>query len=227
MGRVLTVLAEAVFPRFCVSCKREGGLLCRDCDAVWHPLASFPLLTKSLSRDHRGKGAGEVFSFLHYADPVARQLITAWKYQYDASSWQTLQRKLAPLLPQLHLRTSVAGIEAIVPVPLGRKRRCERGFDQAEEIARWLSLGIHLPVLPMLQRQLTFGHQADRTTNERQDAMANSPFRLLPKLIGGGPIPRRVLLVDDVWTTGATMLAAAAPLNELGIETHFFAVAKG
>lgn len=226
MARVLAAWCAAVFPRFCVGCDSEGSLLCRACDGAWHPQPSFPLLSK--------EGLGEVWSLARYADPVARSLLTAWKYHYDESAWQTLRRKLAPELPLLHLRTSVAGIDAIVPVPLSNKRRNERGFDQADAIATWLSSGIHLPVRHLLRRKLTFGHQADRTTNERSAAMAKSPFALRrlerPRAQSREELrdlmPRRVLMVDDVWTTGATMHAAALPLHKLGIETHFFSLLK-
>lgn len=115
-------------------------------------------------------------------------------------------------------------VEVIVPLPLSRKRRCERGFDQAVEIAAWLSRITSIRMQPLLVRGHRDGHQAERSTDERKKAMLSSPFTvpLTPSL------PRRVLLVDDVWTTGATMDAGARTLKLAGVEEVYgFTLAKG
>lgn len=208
---------DALFPRFCVACSREGALLCQTCQASWAPR---PIEENILAdRDVYG-----IWSVLPYADPVARQLITAWKYRYDTSSWEILRRKLAPSFSTFGLTLGLRHIEAIVPLPLSRKRRCERGFDQADEIAKWLSRLTGVPTRPLLVRRHRDGHQAERSVDERQKAMLASPFAvpLTPN------IPRRVLLVDDVWTTGATMDAGARTLKLAGVEeVHGFSLAKG
>lgn len=205
ISRGWTSALNAVFPRFCVGCGAEGGLLCSACGAAWHPVRP--------NDDH-------VWSLLHYADPLARQLITAWKYQLDRSAFPLLTRRLASELPLLKLRTIIAGTQAIVPVPLDYRRKAWRGFDQSEEIARWLSTALRIPFAPVLRRSISFGHQADRSTDDRQKAMARSPFSVV-----SASIPERILLVDDVWTTGATMHAAESALPRC--RAHFFTLAKG
>lgn len=192
-------------------------MLCQTCEASW---ASRPIEENLLSdRDVAG-----IWSVMPYADPVARQLITAWKYRYDTSAWEILRRKLAPSFGSFGLTLGLCHVEAIVPLPLSRKRRCERGFDQADEIAKWLSRLVGIPVRPLLARTHRDGHQAERSVDERQKAMLASPF-CLPLTVD---IPRRVLLVDDVWTTGATMDAGARTLKSAGVEEVFgFALAKG
>lgn len=110
---------------------------------------------------------------------------------------------------------AMAHVTAIVPVPLSRERRAERGFDQAEIIATWLSRATKIPVVHMLERKFTTGHQAERSTNDRKVAMAMSPFVIAAG--GACPAPTAILLVDDVWTTGATMHAAIRTLNTAGV----------
>lgn len=192
---------EALFPRFCVRCEKEGSLLCRSCDEAWRP--SFSV-------------TNGVWHFLTYADPVARQLITAWKYQFDTSAWEILQRRLQPLLTQVHLHAAVHGAEAITYVPLSRTRRCERGFDQAEAIAAWLSGGVHLPKVRLLNRRHRLGHQAERSTLDRSEAMKVSPFSVARE--AERALPKTLLLVDDVWTTGATAESAIRVLRGRGVE---------
>lgn len=228
------LLLDALFPRFCVGCGREGGVLCLTCDETWAPdggTVNVPLLFKeelgvvaaSVSGappptppPRGGESFGSVWFLAHYADPVARGLLTTWKYHFDETAWATLARRLRPSLHLVHLRAAMAGIDAIVPVPLSRERKAERGFDQAERIAQWLAEGIHRPVLHLLNRAWTSGHQAERSTSERKMAMRTSPFSLSSRH-KEGPYPQRLLLVDDVWTTGATMQAAARVLAHTGV----------
>lgn len=200
---------NALFPRFCVACRREGSLLCRSCDEHWQPSPSH--LT-------------DVWTLLQYADPIARQLICAWKYQGDTSAWDILRRRLTPKLSLVALRATLEGIQGIVPVPLDYRRKAERGFDQAEDIARWVSGATNISMQHLLARTVTSGHQAERTDAERLEAMAASPF--LCRERGGVTAPCRVLLVDDVWTTGATMQAAARALPE-GTVCYYLTLARG
>lgn len=200
---VATRIADAVFPRFCVGCGAEGSILCTNCGQVWVP---------------DGATTGEPWFFAHYADPIARGLLTNWKYHFDETAWEVLSRRLHPALSTFSLRLAMAGITAIVPVPLSRERRAERGFDQAERIAHWLSRATRVPVRHLLVRRHVSGHQAERTTEERHTAMALSPFVAAPLLSKGGQgVVGSVLLVDDVWTTGATMHAAIRTLNAAGV----------
>lgn len=208
------LVLDAMFPRFCVGCGSEGTLLCRTCDEAWQP--SLPLLSRE------GQGEVEPWSLVQYADPIARQLICAWKYQGDVSAWEILRRRFGPRLSLVSLQAALAGVQAVVPVSLHYRRRAERGFDQANEIAQWLATQLKIPVVHLLQRRATVGHQAERSDAERIAAMATTPF-----VCRQADVPKRVLLVDDVWTTGATMQAAAKEFTQKGSEVRFFTLAKG
>lgn len=233
MAGLAECVLAAVFPRFCVSCQAEGGLLCLACDEGWNPERPRVLDSKDEGVDG---DVSKLWAMLPYANPVARELITSWKYNYDSSAWAILRRRLAPPIATLMLTMAIHKIEAIVPLPLTKQRRCERGFDQAVEIAEWLSKLTNLPVVQLLERKHRAGHQAERAVDERLQAMATSPFSLNLKLSGTverrntrlDPRYRRILLVDDVWTTGATMSAGARTLKNGGVEEVFgFTLARG
>jgi competence protein ComFC len=100
--------------------------------------------------------------------------------------------------------------DAVSWVPLSPSRRAERGYDQARALA--LVVGLHLgaPVQPFLRRNDAEGSQARRTGVDRRSAMLHA-FRS-----AGRPPPRRVLIVDDVLTTGSTAAACGRILRDEG-----------
>jgi ComF family protein len=115
------------------------------------------------------------------------------------------------------------GLEADVVtwVPLSRRRRARRGFDQAELIARALAKRLDLPVARLLVRERDASSQARRTGAERRAALRGA-FRG-----AGRSTPERVLLVDDVLTTGSTAAACAEVLKAGGVSrVHLLTAAR-
>jgi ComF family protein len=102
----------------------------------------------------------------------------------------------------------LAGADLVVPVPLHRSRRRARGFNQAAEIARHLGL----PVTDALRRVRATPSQTDLPAARRHANMRNA-FAMRWRADVGG---RRVVLVDDVSTTGATLDACARALMDAG-----------
>jgi len=99
--------------------------------------------------------------------------------------------------------------DAVTSVPLSRRRRSARGFDQSLALARVAGRRLGLPVLPLLRRIRDPGAQARRGGEERRRAMQGA-------FAARGRPPARVLLVDDVLTTGATAAACAEALLGAG-----------
>jgi predicted amidophosphoribosyltransferase len=102
-----------------------------------------------------------------------------------------------------------AETDAVTWVPLSRRRVAERGFDQARALAEAVGATSSLSTFPLLERTVDLPPQARRSGLERRAAMAGA-FRPV------GPCPTRVLLVDDVLTTGATAGACAGALRAAG-----------
>jgi predicted amidophosphoribosyltransferase len=110
-----------------------------------------------------------------------------------------------------------ATADAVTWVPLSRRRRAERGFDQARALAAAVAPRLGLPLVALLRRTADAGHQARRGGEERRTAMRGL-------FVTGGEPPPRVLLIDDVLTTGATVAACAEALlaegaNEVSVLT--------
>jgi predicted amidophosphoribosyltransferase len=98
-------------------------------------------------------------------------------------------------------------LEAVVPVPAGPWRRRWRGFDPAEEIALAVASRAGLPISACLRRS-----SGRRQVGRRRFERLADP----PRVRAIAPAPVAVLLVDDVWTTGATIGACAAALRAAG-----------
>ena len=139
-------------------------------------------------------------------DGVLREIIHALKYDGRRST----AARLARLMAQQGAAV-LCGADAVVPVPLHPKRERERGFNQADDLAR----GLALPVANILRRIKSTSPQVDLSAAERRRNVKDA-FRLIGKKdrpdFDGGIF----VLVDDVATTGATLDACARVLTAAG-----------
>jgi ComF family protein len=160
---------------------------------------------------------------------VARKLITQAKYNYYYDYLSELLVVGCRLLtePQFaYMNKFLQGNPVVVPVPLWPKREQERGFNQAKIICQSLGKISGLETGDCLVRIKDTGRQVGRKREERLEAMRGA-FCLNPKFKSLNPkqilnsnyqIPKQVLLVDDVWTTGATMNECAKVLKQAGVK---------
>lgn len=142
-------------------------------------------------------------------DDDARALLTSLKNGGNRALVTALADGLAPLVP--------AGGLVVTWAPTGGARRRQRGFDQAELLARAVARRARLRCVPLLTR-LAGPPQAGRSAGER---------RLHPGFRVTGSVPPAVLVVDDIATTGATLTAAARALRRAGaLEVHAIVAAR-
>jgi ComF family protein len=127
-----------------------------------------------------------------------------------------------PLDEPAFQRLSMIGIDGIVPIPLHPRRLAQRGFNQAGLLAVHLGRALGLPVLTdALARPKWTPSQRFLSARQRQDNVSLS-FACRRQ-----DLPARLLVVDDVFTTGATLNAAALILQEAGVaRVHCVTLAK-
>jgi len=102
--------------------------------------------------------------------------------------------------------------DAVVPVPMHWRRRLERGFNQAELLANHAAKAAGIPLLRALKRKKRTAAQASLTSAERRGNLANAFEAAKPEKIRGA----RLLLIDDVLTSGATAGRCAMVLKKAG-----------
>jgi competence protein ComFC len=127
--------------------------------------------------------------------------------------------RLARLMLAALQREPVNSANLIIPVPLHPGRERERGFNQAVLLARELSRLSHLPLdeHSVVRRVQTGRHRAGMDSRARRESVAEAFAVRDPDAIAA----KRVLLIDDVFTTGATVSSCAAVLKDAGAEAVF------
>lgn len=218
--RASLVRLEAwLLPGECLLCRgglgREpGGLVCQLCRVRWVrlpeplcPRCGEPrLLTELECRLCREWPP--VLSRVRSAvwhEGGARQVVHLLKYE----GWWRVTEAMAEAMRGLD---SLAGRLFLVPVPLAGKRLKARGYNQSEHLARALGRLVGVPVrTDLLERVRETPTQTALTPEER---LANVAGAFRSRRVASG----RLVLVDDVFTTGATLLSAAAALAGAGAE---------
>lgn len=218
-----------LLPTACLACEGPAGaadaILCAPCRLAMRPLAppscarcgqtldpwaraghDGPRITASCGFCRAWSPAlGTVRSAVWLDDRAARRLVHALKYE----GWRRAAEPMAAAI-QRHAGAVLSGADALVPVPLGRTRRRERGYNQAAELAAALGRRTGLPVREDAVRR----HRETRTQTELPPSArrANVAGAFAAADLAGC----RFVLVDDVCTTGATLGSVAAALVAAG-----------
>lgn len=216
-ARVLRGVERWFLPAECLLCERpitpaeDDPLVCSLCRSRWLPLPD-PLCSRCgqplegdlacrICTDWRAGFTG-VRSAV-WLSGTAREAVHHLKY----NGWWRVVEAMAPVMRSLE---PLRGTVVLVPVPLGAARRRERGYNQSELLAQAVSGMLGIPVRPDLLRRR---RDTDRQTGLAPDGRrANVAGAFEGRSTGG----RRPVLVDDVFTTGATLHAAAEALFDAG-----------
>lgn len=218
---------ETLWPTRCAVCDAPGHLICPDC------LLRLPYIDQLRACPICGSAYGAVlcctcssfrlgnkelehptFDACRCAvdlDARTGRIATIYKDQGEQRLAESMAAIMAEITPLAWQNTPGA---AVTFIPDRKDALNRRGFDHGELLARAYADTLGLPLVPLFQRP-----QADDQRNlGRHGRFANMDgrFRLLPDL---PELPEHIILVDDVFTTGATLLAASATLKAGGVQT--------
>ncbi|HBK33976.1 TPA: hypothetical protein DEP34_02090 [Candidatus Uhrbacteria bacterium] len=218
---------DVFFPRFCAGCKKEGTLWCTTCRET-HPLQMVGGLCpfceskgswRTCQSCHRETFLDGLMALTWYADPAVRRVLTTWKYVGDQAAEEVVRCWIRQKAD--HLDRWCRDV-VIVPVPL-HKRKCRaRGFDQAQVMAQMVAQEMGGEWANILSRVRFTLPQAQRGGGERMVGDLDDIFEVV------GEVPDHIVLCDDVFTSGATMDAAAKCLKDHGAkEVRGLVIAKG
>jgi len=214
LERAIGATLDLVFPPQCALCRRAGAMLCGDCvealpradgprcGRCWERVRNRPLCRYCAESPPRYASLRSAFLM----EGGARQLVHELKYGGMIAI-------AAPMADLLMEGCDVEDVDVVVPVPLHASRERSRGFDQAATLARHVAKRMRLPCERRAARRIrATAPQVKTMSREARRENVAGAFSAQPGAVEG----RRVLLIDDVATTGATLDACATALLDAG-----------
>lgn len=228
--KIMDFLIDIVFPRRCPVChdivKDRGELICRDCEGELNYVKGMHCMKcgkpiKNPERlycfdcEKREMGFDENRAVFIY-DDVMRKSIYRFKYggrrEYAKFYAQQINKELGRKIKKWNP-------EVIIPIPLHKSKYKKRGYNQTLLIAKELSHLLNIPVDDkVLIRTKKTEIQKNLSSSERSANLKNA-FKMRPNKVQY----ISAMLVDDIYTTGATMSNAASALKDKGVQ-HVFCV---
>ncbi len=219
VGRLGHAVLEFVFPSRCLGCERNGSFLCDACIEVlpradsprcwacWRPQNKFELCRECCAAPPPFESLRSAFVY----QGTVPHLVRGLKYR----GMTALAEPMAGLLAETALEFDMEA-DLIVPVPLSGLRHRTRGYNQASELAKHLGRELDVPMRPRaVERVRNTPPQARSADAAQRRRNVQGAFRSEDPAVESN----RILLIDDVTTTGATLAACADALNRAGAQS--------
>ncbi len=211
-------LLDFLFPKRCVGCGRIGSYVCVACAVMMERVKSNEAICPMCQRRAHGgvthPGCKRAYaidgltSFFRYKG-VVRKAIKTLKYRLVSDlAWELMS----------HISLSAVSADMLIPIPLHRERIRNRGFNQAEVLGSLLAARLNIPVQNDILCRTRHTHP-QAGIQQKEERLSNMKNAFLIKKGSHGIRGLRIILFDDVVTTGATLRAAASVLKRAGAKS--------
>lgn len=212
LGKLKEEILDILLPKFCLGCGKEGLYICKDCEVFLSEVDSdlFGFVNPTHMLGLRNQTS--VMSVWEY-EGLMEKLI--YKIKFDGC-YHIIDELVEKALAKINLKLPEDTV--ITFVPMSKKRERQRGFNQSELIARRLGNVLGLAEHKLLEKVRDNRSQVGLGPREREENVRNA-FRVKSQIINSKPdVPINILLVDDVYTTGATMNECKKVLRKAGVK---------
>ncbi len=225
LRRVGRGILDVVFPARCVGCGEAGHYICRRCEGFTSEVALIcPLCQQSSLTGERHENCRSLYGLdglanLWEYEGVVKSLLHTIKYNgMTHTIAETVQRAYISMAGDtMRFKAFLSYLFSedtyITYVPMFKKKEKFRGFNQAAVFAREVGKVARREMVSLLEKIVDTKAQVDLTKEERLQNVRGA-FQLKSGIL----IPQNVVLVDDVWTTGATMKECCKVLKKAGVE---------
>jgi len=227
LGMILTALCDLALPRVCVVCGRRLLLyekhVCYGC-LCDVPFTRFWLLKHNAMADKfnerikasimDGEGEGYAFAaalFFYNSESPYKNIPWDLKYRHSIAQGRYFSRILGKELSGSDIFSDVG---VVIPVPLHWSRKLKRGYNQAEIIASEIASALNAKFLPKGLRRTRRTVTQTKMDVMGKTANVSGAFELSPKYLSELSNAAHILLVDDTFTTGATLSSCFAALRK-------------
>jgi len=205
-NKLKSFLLDLLFPKTCFGCQKEGVYLCQDCESI--------LEISDIHKELKIEQLSDLYFALEYKKPLIKQLIQQFKYQPFVKD---LSKPLSYLIIN-HFKLIEKNKNEFkdfitIPVPLYIKRLKWRGFNQSEEIAKYISSFFEAPLISdVLVKNKKTLVQIELSENKRRNNLLGVFDCQNQQKIKN----KNILLIDDIYTTGSTIKECAKVLKNAG-----------
>lgn len=237
---------DLLFPRYCLGCRAEGSWICKNClktiDIIKQPYCPEcrrpTLLGEFCEKCKKDFYLDGIFVCANFGEGALKEAIHQFKYNFVFDIGEILGKVLISKLVSSKLKDKcniTPDFDLIMPVPLHKKRKVWRGFNQAEILGRELSriktnyheLGKMEFINKILVRKRYTTPQMELDREQRLKNLKDV-FQIEERSSGSSLQEKNILLVDDITTTGATLEECAKVLKNTGAKSVWAIVlAKG
>jgi len=228
MDELTDKLLGVIAPHICKSCGEQGASLCDRCifDVLQHKYTKCAVCFHNINAKNFAKSGNlcptcaRVSQFTKIfivgaREEILQRLVDDYKFNSEHGAAEPLAKLLAKTLPPV-----LPPDMTVVPITTVAKNVRSRGFDHMKLIAKKLARIQHLPLIPdlLLRTNNLAQHFLANPTERRTNA--EKSFAINPR----AEVPAKALLIDDIFTTGATVNATAKILRSAGVQDIWLAV---
>lgn len=212
-------LAETLFPSYCILCKKVGESICASCIrnkifVNWNTyccVCNSKVKSGLIHEECKNETYLDGHFFVTSYNEGIKELIMQGKYSFNYSNFVFLGKTMSKFISFYKLDTSAI----LVPIPLTRKKKRARGFNQSEIMVKEIAKRTKFISISILKKPKDVSAQADLSGEERRINLKDA-FQVDSNIIKDLNTSTPILLVDDVFTTGSTLNECAKTLKNFG-----------